>query len=111
MEATANALRLEISSLEVKIGEVQALVEKKEVETKLAMQRELEAKQHHQHLEVCVCVCVCVCVRARACVCTRAHTISQTSVYTIELIAITWVLSGNDSRCFGWLYEIGPRRQ
>lgn len=51
MEATASALRLEISNLEVKIGEVQALVEKREMETKLAMQRELEAKRQ-QHLEV-----------------------------------------------------------
>ena len=58
VEATASALRSEISSLEVKIGEVQALVEKKEMETKLAMQCELEAKQHQQHLEVCVCVCL-----------------------------------------------------
>ena len=49
---TASALRLEISDLEVKIGEVQALVEKREMEVKIAMQREVEARHCERAKEV-----------------------------------------------------------
>ena len=49
--AMADTLRLEIDGLKVKVLETQSLLEKREMEAKIALQRKAEAK-HHVHKDV-----------------------------------------------------------
>lgn len=50
--ALAGTLRLEIGGLERKVLDAWSLLEKKEIETKQTLQRQVAAEQH-----VCVCIC------------------------------------------------------